>query len=147
MVKVKRTTNQSIQSLGAEWCLLAEVAVTGETDQKLLAIEQVIETVEAFRLSDRRMEQLKTAVTKAVLSEVKLFNQDSAQHPVSIRIMASPEAVDARSNPEESEACGWGFFLIEKMSEEAWPRGETSCHMIELFLYLEGEDQDRTKEK
>jgi hypothetical protein len=152
MVKVKRITNKSIQSLGSEWHLLAEVVVTGEPEQKLVAVDQVIETVEAFQLSAQRKEQLKTAVTRAVMSEVKLFDQDSgrscvAQPPVSIRIMASPQAVDSRSSSDETGASGWGFFLIEKMAADDWLQEETCCHMIELFLYLEGEIQSRKKEK
>ena len=152
MVKVKRITNVSLQSLGAEWRLLAEVVMTGEPEQKHLAVEEVMETVETFQLSAQRMEQIKTAVTRAVMSEVKWINQDSdrssvAPHPVSIRFMVSPQAVDARSNPDQGVASGWGFFLIEKMSEEAWLPGETACHMIELFLYLEGEIQSGKKEK
>ena len=145
MVKVKRTSNVSIRSLGAEWRLLAEVLASGETHQKLLAIEQVVQTIQTFRLSNRRMEQLKTAISRAVMSELELIGL-GAEQSVMIRVMASPQAIKARDHPQNFEASGWGYFLIEKLGEEAWLRGETFCHMIELFLYLEGEIQDSWKE-
>lgn len=147
MVKVKRTTSTAIQSLGAEWQLLAEIGVTGEPDQKLLAVEQVIEVIESIHLPARHMEQLKMAVTRAVVNEAELVSQENPSQPVSIRVMASPQAVEAWDNQQLRGASGWGFFVIEKMTEEAWLRGEAYCHKIELFLYLEGEIQDRWKEK
>lgn len=147
MVKVKKTTHVSIQSLGAEWQLLTDIEVTGEPDQKLLAIDQVVEVIVTFPLSARHMEQLKTAVSRAVVNEVELINQENPRQTLSIRVMASLQAVEARDNPQVHGASGWGFFVIEKMTEEAWLRGEAFCHKIELYLYLEGEIQDRWKEK
>lgn len=145
MVKVKRTSNISIRSLGAEWRLLAEILASGEPDQKLLAIAQVIEAVQTFRLPARRTEQLKTAVSRAVMNELELVGP-GAEQSVMIRVMASPHAIKARDHPQNFEASGWGYFLIEKLGEEAWLRGEKFCHMIEVFLYLEGEMQNSWKE-
>jgi len=146
MVNVKKATNVSIRSLGAEWQMLAEVTATGETDQKKLAIEQVVETVETFHLPARPMDQLRTAVSKAVLNEVELIGNGTSQ-PVSIRILASPKAVKARKDPQAFDTRGWGYFLIEKMGDNAWLRGEAFCQLVELFLYLEGEIQHEWKEK
>ena len=146
MVKVRRMGNIAIRSLGEEWRLLAEVVTSQEPDQKLLAIKQVLEMVQTFRLSTRRMELLETAVSRAVMNEVGLIGQGSEQS-VMIRVMASPQAIKARDHPQNFEVSGWGYFLIEKMGEEAWLRGETFCHTVELFLYLEGEIRNRWKEK
>ena len=147
MVKVKKSKNSSIQSLGAEWQLLAEIVVTGAQKQKREAIDQVIETVAAFHLPERQMEQLKTAITRAVMEEIELIDLGNSRQSVSIRIMASPQATEVHEDPQSFKTSGWGYFLIEKMTEEAWLRGETFCHMIELFLYREGEIQNGWKEK
>ncbi len=147
MVKVDRIASVSNYSSGAEWRLLTEVLVAGEADQRLLVVEQVIETVKAFHLSTSRLDELKTAVTRAVMSEVKLSTQDSDIHLVLMRVMISQAVSDERSNLQECGASGWGFFLIEKMLEEALRRRVAPCHVVELFLYLEGESQESKKEK
>ncbi len=139
MVRVQRKTNVSIRSLGAEWHLLAEILVAGEPDQKTLAIEQVLETVGIFQLTAQHMEKMKTAVTRAVMNEIELIGQERTLQPISIRVMASEQAVKAQTNPEAFKGHGWGYFLIEKMTEEAWLRGAVFCQKIELYLYLEGE--------
>jgi anti-sigma regulatory factor (Ser/Thr protein kinase) len=123
-------------------------------------MDRVAAVVEDLHLSAQRLERLKTAVSEATMNAIEHGNQNRAELPVSITVLASPVALavriadqgGGRSIPEQPAAPdldaklaglqtprGWGLYLIKNLIDEVHIGGDATQHTIELVLYLEGE--------
>jgi anti-sigma regulatory factor (Ser/Thr protein kinase) len=142
------------------WQILAEFSLPSQPGSDRLAREQVTTALRTLHISPSDLERLKTAVAEATLNAIEHGNRYQADLPVAIRIQASAKAVtvtitDQGSGPipdpqspdlaakvtGQQSSRGWGFFLIEKMTDNFRISGDEAHHTIELFLYLEGGEE------
>jgi anti-sigma B factor antagonist len=142
-----------------EWQPLAEFTLSIEPGDEHLAMQQVAAAVQELHLPPARLRRLKMAVTDATLRAIEYRSKYRLDLPLSIRVLASQKVMAARaanqgssSPPSAAQAPemeaklasqyaprGWGFFLIERKVAEMKVSGDPPRHIIELFLYLEGE--------
>ena len=133
-------------------------------------MEWVADVVSRLGLPSARLERLKTAVAEAVLNAMKHGLLGSghpyqAECPVCVRIILSdaPRAVTVQVVDQGTDGPitrpalpdlaaklagaqaprGWGFFLIEKLVDKVRVAGDTSHHLIEVVLYVEGGSHDQ----
>jgi anti-sigma regulatory factor (Ser/Thr protein kinase) len=122
-------------------------------------MEQVGQAVQALKLSERRLEQLKTAVAEATMNAMEHGNQYQPDKPVAIKVLASETTISVRITDEggaqtipEAETPdleaklaelqtprGWGLFLIKNLVDEMRVSSDATSHTIELLMSLEGE--------
>src|SRR5205823_4841600 len=122
-----------------------------------LAIEGVMEAIGSLGLPIRRLERLKTAVGEATMNAIEHGNQNRAELPVDVRILASNADLrvditdqggyrpipDAETPNLEAKlagtqrARGWGLFLIKNMVDEMEITGDDAHHTIHLTFHLE----------
>jgi anti-sigma B factor antagonist len=144
-----------------EWQPLAEFTLSSEPGDEHLAMQQVAAAVQELHLPPARLKRLKMAVTDATLRAIEYRSKYRPDFSLSIRVLASQKVMAVRaanqgsSRPPpttqapEMEAKlagqysprGWGFFLIERRVAEMKGTGDPPRHIIELFLYLEGEQR------
>lgn len=122
------------------------------------ASERVAEAVAALRLEPARLEQLKTAVSEAVMNAIEHGNESRAELPVEIAARASESelivAVSDQGGAQEIPEAetpdleakleglqtprGWGLFLIRNMVDDVRVTSDGSRHTVELVVRLEG---------
>lgn len=124
-------------------------------------MEWVADVVSRLGLPSARLERLKAAVADAI----EHGRQYQAEHPVCVRVVLSdapravtapvvdqgtgspitpPAPLDLAAKLASAQAPrGWGFFLIEKLVDKVGVTGDTSHHLIEVVLYLEGGAHDQ----
>ena len=152
----------------SDWQQLAELTIPSIPGNERIAMEQVAEVVEILHLSDRRLEQLKTAVAEATMNAMEHGNHYNPDLPVSIKVLASQAALsvqitdhgaaripssDAGNEIPDIEAKlaelqtprGWGLFLIKHMVDEMNISSDSSHHTVELIMYLKGEENASEK--
>lgn len=154
------TLTSSLISPEPVWQTLAEFVLPCHFDSERLALIKVAEAVQALALSLTYLERLKMAVAEAIFNAIAQSRQDQPDSAVVIRVQVSEKAIRGCSNgqgnvklglePETSSLVaelsrqpvlrGWGFFLIEKTSNSM--SSNEVQPTIELFLYLEGEDDE-----
>ncbi|MFN8454605.1 MAG: hypothetical protein U0401_08025 [Anaerolineae bacterium] len=86
----------------------------------------------------RNIKLPETCCERLALAVAKSFQTDTSQdYCLVIRILTSTAVITADLLSQEQ---GWGFFLVEKGANNnpVCP----ACQEIDLFLYLEGEDND-----
>jgi serine/threonine-protein kinase RsbW len=139
------------------WQTLAEFILPSQLDSERQARAQIAEVVHPLKLPEAHLERLKTAVTEATLNAIEHGNRYRPDTPVIIRVQISEQALRVSitdqgggpipsPEPPNLEAKlsgrqgprGWGFFLIEKMVDNLQISEDEAHHSIELFLYLEG---------
>jgi anti-sigma B factor antagonist len=140
----------------AEWQPLAEFTLSSEPGDEHLAMQQVAAAVQELHLPPVRLKRLKMAVTDATLRAIEYRSKYHPGFPLSIRVLASPKVMTVHAAnqgssrlPPTTQALemgaysprGWGFFLIERGVAEMKVTGDPPRHIIELFLYLEGEQR------
>jgi len=114
--------------------MLAEFTLTGEPGGESLAAEGVIQAVRDLHLPSAQLERLKAIVAEAARNAMQRCSTISQPGVgVSIRVLAS------NSNGVTWQGTqGWGFFLIERATNDARTIRGRTCYLIEVFLYLEG---------
>ena len=138
--------------------VLIDFALPSEPGNERLAMERVAEAIEELRLSEQRLDRLKTAVAEATMNAMEHGNRYDPEVPVEIQVWLLKERLlvritDRGSGPlpgsmaegpdlpaklEGSQtARGWGLFLIESMVDEMRVSGNPDHHTIELILRLE----------
>ena len=154
-----RTTEAS--STGT-WHILGEWTLVSEPGNERLAMEQVAEVVQPLGLSERRLEQLKTAVAEATMNAMEHGSSYRPDRPVFIQVRVSGNLlsvyIEDRGGthhlPEETPVPdieaklaelqtprGWGLFLIKNMVDEMHVTNEVNQHTVELIIYLAGENR------
>jgi anti-sigma regulatory factor (Ser/Thr protein kinase) len=147
----------------SSWRTLAAWTVSSEPGTERLVMDRVAALVEDFHLPAQRLQRLKTAVSEATLNAIEHGNQNRAELPVSITVLAAPHALAVRiadqggGRPIPEPAApdldaklaglqaprGWGLYLIKNLVDEVHIGGDATQHTIELILCLEGDQHGR----
>jgi anti-sigma regulatory factor (Ser/Thr protein kinase) len=141
------------------WRILAEFTLDGVAGNERQAMDRVASAVQDLNLLPRRAERLKTAVGEATLNAIDYRSQHGSECAVLIRLLVSKRTVaghipnDASGSSKPTPVSpdpeakvvghqlpgGWGFFLVERRVDDTHLKGKERQHLIEAFLYLEGE--------
>jgi anti-sigma regulatory factor (Ser/Thr protein kinase) len=137
---------------------LAEFTLPREPGNERLAMEKVAGAIEELRLSEQRLERLKTAVGEATMNAMEHGNKYRSEVPVEVQVEVADRDLmvritDSGSGPSPAKAGdvpdleaklggsqsarGWGMFLIEKMVDEVRVSGNSDHHTIELVIRQE----------
>ena len=160
--------SESTETTGAasanNWHILGTWMLASAPGNERLAMDQVVEVVQPLGLATKRLEQLKTAVAEATMNAMEHGNSYRPDRPVSIQVRASENVLSVciedrggtRPLPEEPEVPdieaklaelqtprGWGLFLIKNMVDEMYVTNDVNHHIVELIVYLEGENRAR----
>ncbi|MGL6279992.1 MAG: ATP-binding SpoIIE family protein phosphatase, partial [Gaiella sp.] len=125
-------------------------------------MNRVADAVASLQLTDRQLDQLKTAVSEAAMNAIEHGNQGRADLSVEVDVEATGGVLTVRiadhglAGPVgEAETPdlelkleglqkprGWGLFLIENMVDELRVTEAEGRHTVELVVNLEGGDAD-----
>lgn len=153
--------SQTLTSAGDGWRVLQTYLIPSEAGNERLAMIYVRDAIKAFHLSERRLDQLGTAVAEATMNAMEHGNNYHPEIPVTLQICSSDRAIAVRISdeggtpaPEEYEAPdieaklaelqsprGWGLFLIQNMVDEMHVLSDKETHTVELILHLEGDSR------
>jgi serine phosphatase RsbU (regulator of sigma subunit)/anti-sigma regulatory factor (Ser/Thr protein kinase) len=138
--------------------VLIDFTLPSEPGNERPAMEKVAEAVKELRLSEQRLERLKTAVAEATMNAMEHGNRYDPEVPVRIQVWLLKErllvrVIDRGSGPLSSLTAkgpdleakledaqtprGWGVFLIERMVDEVRVSGNPDHHTVELVMRLE----------
>jgi serine phosphatase RsbU (regulator of sigma subunit)/anti-sigma regulatory factor (Ser/Thr protein kinase) len=143
------------------WRMLDEWSMSSQPGNERQAIQRVAEVVKPLNLSDKQLEQLKTAVAEATMNAMEHGNHYQSDVSVDIQVLASKIALAIRirdqggsklipsANEPDLEAKlaglqtprGWGLFLIKNMVDDMNIMSDETHHTIELIMYLKGENR------
>ncbi len=118
------------------WRVLAEFSLSSALGLEA-ALAQVAAVGREVNLPAACRERLAQAVTKAFQSFKTDVSQEQPDQRLDIRILSMAAIAAADLLPQEQ---GWGFFLVEKSAKNNQVR--QAYQEIDLFLYLEGGDND-----
>jgi serine phosphatase RsbU (regulator of sigma subunit)/anti-sigma regulatory factor (Ser/Thr protein kinase) len=144
--------------IGEATLLRAEFSVDSQPGNERDVIQQVEGALRNVDLSQEQMERLKTAVGEAAMNAMEHGNQYNPDLPISVRVVASEEAVKVtiidhgsqHSFPEPEtpdieaklaglqSSRGWGLFLIKNMVDDLNVSGDENHNKVELTVYLKG---------
>lgn len=142
---------------GTEWRTLANFEVPSAPGNERQAMRQVESAVVGFKLSQSRLERLKTAVAEATMNAMEHGNHYQADLPVRIVVREGPNVLSVRirdfgggqlippTNAPDLEAKlageqsprGWGLFLIERLVDEMRVTSDDVHHTVELIVHQE----------
>ena len=135
--------------------LLAEFEIPSEPGNERRAIALVENAVQGLKLPLAQLERLKTAVGEATMNAIEHGNQNRAELPVVVRVLATETnlAVQIRdqggaraipTNPQTPDLDaklaglqsprGWGLFLIKNMVDEMHVASDDRHHTVELIV-------------
>jgi serine phosphatase RsbU (regulator of sigma subunit)/anti-sigma regulatory factor (Ser/Thr protein kinase) len=150
---------------GGEWRLLNEWSLPSAPGNERLAIAAVNETLGDHLLSQRRREQLASAVAEATMNAMEHGNHYQPELPVIVEALVSDTAVAVRisdeggagvatETPDDYEPPdlaaklaglqtprGWGLFLIKHLVDEMRVSADEKRHTVELIMRLEEPDE------
>src|SRR5829696_5392683 len=119
--------------------ILADFTLPNEPGNERLAMEKVAGAIEELRLSEQRLERLKTAVGEATMNAMEHGNKYRAEVPVEVMVLVEDRDLMVRITdrgsglpPSQGEDApdleaklggsqtprGWGMFLIARMVDE-----------------------------
>jgi len=139
---------------------LKEFSLQSAPGNERLAVQKIEEAVEGVGLLDQRIERLKTAVAEATMNAMEHGNHYNPELKVNIKVFASERAVSVRitdhggdqqipemTHPDlqaklegTQSPRGWGLFLIKNMVDEMNVTSDGDFHLVELIMFLEGDD-------
>ncbi len=139
------------------WRTIKTFSVPSQTGNERAVMENVAEALASFNLPQARMERLKTAVAEATMNAIEHGNQNRAELPVDVAVLASdhqlavritdqgghtPIAAKEEPNLEAKleglqSPRGWGLFLIKNLVDELRVGGDEQHHVVELLVNLE----------
>jgi serine phosphatase RsbU (regulator of sigma subunit)/anti-sigma regulatory factor (Ser/Thr protein kinase) len=146
---------------GGEWRLLNEWSFPSAPGNERLAIAAVNEALGDHLLSQRRREQLASAVAEATMNAMEHGNHYQLELPVMVEALVSDTAVAVRisdeggagvavETPDDYEPPdlaaklaglqtprGWGLFLIKHLVDEMRVSADEKRHTVELIMRLE----------
>ena len=148
---VASTTNGSTR-------VLARFDVPSVQGNERRVMDRVAEALVDVPLPEKRLEQLKTAVSEAAMNAIEHGNESRADVPVKVEITlseaelkvlitdqgGSAEIPEAEAPDIEAKLAGlqkprgWGLFLIQNMVDEMNVTSDEIHHTVELVLRLEG---------
>jgi serine phosphatase RsbU (regulator of sigma subunit)/anti-sigma regulatory factor (Ser/Thr protein kinase) len=138
--------------------LLAKFSVPSEEGNERIAISKVSEAIGDLGLETARLERLKTAVGETVMNSIEHGNENRAEIPVEIEVLATASAVMVRVSDQGGEKTipeaempdieaklageqtprGWGLFLIGQMVDQINTESHDKTHTVELVMNREG---------
>jgi hypothetical protein len=128
------------------WQLLAEFSLPGEPGKERQSAQQFTRGLGNLGMQLAQVERIRKAVVEAVRDAKKRADRDQESLPISVRLYVSAAFMDdlSRSNPDAQQEASrghpaWGFFLIQRRGGNPQSPDLPSQHLIELFLYQEGE--------
>ena len=150
-----------------QWHTLGEWMIPSEPGNERQAMSRVAEAIEGLHLSQKRLEELKTAVAEATMNAMEHGNHYRPDTPVIVQVLTSASSVAVRitdqgQGPAEFKAQmpdleakleemqsprGWGLFLIEHLVDEMNVTSNDSHHTIELIMNLESEGGSHVNQK
>ena len=142
--------------------VLAQFSIPSEPGNERLAMQQVTDAVQELALPQRTIKRLGTAVAEATMNAIEHGNQNRAELPVEIQVLASEgrltvQIVDQGGHrpipdvttpdleaklAELDRPRGWGLFLIKNLVDEMEVGGDELHHVLRLSLHLEGAASD-----
>jgi hypothetical protein len=127
------------------WQLLAEFSVSAKAGYKRPEAERAIETMQDLGLQSAQTERIRGAITEALEKATQLGDQGQRHVTALVRIWIPDARIGghSRSNTDGAshtrrERRGWGFFLVEKDTDNLQASGVEALHTVEVFLYQEG---------
>ncbi len=150
-----------------QWQTLAEWVIPSEPGNERQAMAHVAEAVKGLHLSQKRLDELKTAVAEATMNAMEHGNHYQPDTPVIVQVLVSASSVavrisdqghgpavikaqmpDLEAKLEEMQSPrGWGLFLIEHLVDEMNITSNDSHHTIELIMNLESEGGSHVNQK
>lgn len=115
------------------WRVLTEFSLNSNLGLEI-TLAQVAAASRAMNLPAICRERLALAVTETFRTVTSNTPQDQR---LVIRVLTSAAIIAAELLQQEQ---GWGFFLVEKYANDQ--RVCPTCQEIDLYLYLEGGDND-----
>ena len=141
------------------WQTLIEFDLSMKPGSERLAVDRVAQAVQRLNWPAAHLEQLKLALAQATRNNAERSHLHGLEARLVIRVLIPEDGLATwepdRTNdaPTQLQAAereakqvgrppsrGWGFFLIEKMAPDA---SGARRHLIELFLYPEGEGRGK----
>ncbi len=141
------------------WQTLIEFSLSRGPGSEHLAVDRVVEAVQSLNWPAAHLEQLELALVQATRNTMERSHRYGSEAPLVVRVLipqgsrATWAADQAGGKPTQHHASereaqqgsqppsrGWSFFLIEKAAPS--PGRRDVRHVIELFLYTEGDKHD-----
>ena len=138
------------------WQTLIEFTQSGEAGSEHLAADRVVEAMQILNWSDTSLERLKHTLTQAIRDTRERSRLYNSEVSLLIRVLISKDSKTTQEVDQVSDETSqgqvleqtiqqinralshsWGFFLIQKQSDETPTLIGRSPHLIELFLYHE----------
>ncbi len=142
------------------WRTLTDFTLPSAAGSEREALERVAGAMLELRLSSARLEELKAAVAEAMREAIECCQRSYAELRVRVQLgapdvqqtravgaadrkgrrFAAPRAPDSRAEANDQvPPHGWGFFLVEKMTDDL-DRGDGEVRRtVDLFIYPEGD--------
>ncbi len=142
------------------WRSLMDFSLPDGEGYEREAAERVLEAVRRLRPPATRSASLATALVEAVLKAIENVPNGRPELPARVRVsvlgsghavtrdvpevagesaqsMAARDLRSGSSHPDLS--AGWGFFLVEKMPDNLDSGDAAVRHLVDLFIYPEGD--------
>jgi hypothetical protein len=140
-----------------EWQTLIEFTLFRESGSAELATDLVVGTVQTLNWPAAHLEQLKLALARASQNALEWGHLDDPGARLVVRVFvsqggeATQKAGWTGGEPGERQQTGrpasggWGFFLVQRQGDASPVLTSGPRHLIELFLYKEGEPSRKYK--
>lgn len=129
--------NKHGRSNDPEWQLFAECPLSeflSDHDKgDGLAAGLLDQTRQELGLPPERVENIEMTLSRFARKALARFNQGGFELPVHIRVFCQKKKVDEKING------GWGYFLIERTEGSSDSLLMRSQHLVDLYIYREGE--------
>jgi len=116
-----------IDSADSEWQTLVAFTASRESDDLYAPIESIAAAAQGLNVARSQLEQIKNAVSGAVRNVLDHRQRLLHEHAVRIRILVA-------NNTTRATQC-WGFFLLERIADDAHNLANGIGYLIEVFLY------------
>jgi len=141
------------------WRTIKTFSVPSQMGNERAVMESVADALAPFNLPSARLERIKTAVAEATMNAIEHGNQNRAELPVDVAVLASEHDVAIRITDQGGHTPiaakeepnleakldglqsprGWGLFLIKNLVDELRVGGDEQHHVVELLVHLTGE--------
>ena len=161
LVCLQRADATGGQSEGTGWRLLAALQAPSRPDGERALIARVERAIAGVRLSASQVENVRTAVSEAVMNAVEHGNHERPELPVTVRVLSGEgrlriEVTDRGAWPfrapdepslaaklaGEQPARGWGRHLIAAMTDEMADSGDATHHTVRIEWEFEARSEE-----
>jgi len=138
------------------WRTLSDFTLPSVAGSEWEAWERVAGAMLELRLSSARLEELESALVEAVLKAIENVADGQPELLARVRVLvlaSQPVVMEGRGEVAQSQdlrelgsspnhphlSAGWGFFLVEKMTDNLDTADRPVRYMVDLFIYPEGD--------